>query len=716
VIIRLLGSALEIISDTEWLSDEENKIKEGSNLKNKNIKKLKNKPQEQKKQNPQSKLKSKEKDESNVKIKAEAKEKNKTKEGESLLDLLELEMRARAIRALIRKEEDSSNSNNVQIKDLTKIASESGTSSNKNTKARQENLKEQLEKIDVLMNHGEDEDVFVVIQPAPTIELLSSESETDDHSKRVNQKLVNERTSENKKIQSKNQENQCNKNKDKDIQNENNKSSEKNITVAKEKTDRKSKNDNSKESANQNEKCTLLMNKANNVNSKIDNSNKQLKTVDLEDGEIIDDNESEKSINEEIKINNESPFKRKIKKVKKSLHIRSKKKNKENYEDNVGAIEIQISENEGSKSENENNISKKIKTNVIEIEESPEINKHADKMFELNKSNNNSKIDLFDDKSLDIDEVINLDDYPDDMDELEKNDVNNEKDTSTVKPLINKDKETNSNVSLSSETWATRYYKQDDVQNVIKESKIQSEIRKRLRERQRQSKLNNSPKLKHQDVSQQNSESVIPKPTGSVEEYLALKGISSEKSNSALEIIESSELLQKNDLLTGNNGPIMSTNSLIEDTIEKKNNLFVDDNKAMEQPIVIVKEAVLSANMVIPKTVNSTLKTNVAVDQLNKRLKSDDFHEDISASCVKGIKIYPSENSGLNKSNNFKEIICPLRINKTSLNSNLSDKTFIKVNHLVLNDEKLVLESNNKIISEEQIILSNSKTSELRPD
>jgi len=79
--------------------------------------------------------------------------------------------------------------------------------------------------------------------------------------------------------------------------------------------------------------------------------------------------------------------------------------------------------------------------------------------------------------------------------------------------------------SDSTETWASRYYQTDDVQNVIKESKIQSEIRKRLRERQRLSKLNKSPNLNVSAQPSATDASVTfeKAPTGSVEEYLALK-------------------------------------------------------------------------------------------------------------------------------------------------------------------------------------------------
>ncbi|XP_011494415.1 PREDICTED: MATH and LRR domain-containing protein PFE0570w [Ceratosolen solmsi marchali] len=698
-----LGPALEIISDTEWLSDEEINIKEGANSKNKNTKKLKKKCQEQKKQDPQP-PKCKGKGKLSVQIKTEVKEKEKPKEGESLLDLLELEMRARAIRALIRKEEDSSSSKNAQINDSTKLISESKTSKNKSTKATQENLKEQLEKIDNLMNHGEDEDVFVVIQPAPTIELLSSESETDDHSERVNQKLVNERTSGSKKIK----EDLSIKSKNKD----NNKSSEKTINISKEKNDRKTKNENSKENDNRNENSNLLIIKADNsATNKTNNSGKLLKTIDLEEGEIIDDND-DKSVNEKTTVITETPSKRKIKRIKKNPFIRLKKKIKENNDDNAKDIKNKVSDE--SKSKNETNIKRKessVKMDLIEIEESPK-KENVETTLDLSDNKlNNSKIDPFDDKLLDIDEVINLDDYPDDMDELEKTEVNNErKEANKVTILTNKSthKESSSNIPPRSETWTTRYYKQDDVQNVIKESKIQSEIRKRLRERQRQSKLNNPLKLKDQDASQQNSEPLIPKPTGSVEEYLALKGLPSETNNSTSEVARSSELHKDNNSLISSNDAVIAKNSLTKGVIE---------NKAIEQSIGAKQKVQPTGDIVIAKTIDSTLNDNIAMEQLNKHKKSDDSLRNINAICNIVSKKSSSEKSGQNESNNFKEIICPLRITESNLISDSSvDKTFAKVDSIGLSDKKLAKDLNNKKINEEKIVSSKSKTSELRPD
>ncbi|XP_014203971.1 triadin, partial [Copidosoma floridanum] len=537
------GPSLEIISDTEWISEDEPSVKvEGVKSKNKkDSKKPKKKVSVQKNQDAtkKSKLRTKVKGKPETdgksqvkiktekikteKIKTEDKPKAKEKEGESLLDLLELEMRARAIRALIRKEAGVSSK-----VDAPKTNAEPGTSSDQSAKARQVNLKEQLEKIDVLIKHGDDEDVFVVIQPAPTIELLSSESENEDHSKRVNKKLATERRSESENVQEQpnknpyadatknasiNQDTSANKEKDKTNEASTSKIKDKDIV--------------SKKVENRKESSSLPMSVTeNNADDKQEQSNKP--NEELEDGEILDDGEDVGISSQKANNSNEDVTLNKIKKVKKNLHIRSRRKSKDN---DIFDLESETLNKKVIRSRNENSKIQNVQVNTIadepiEIEESPRRETEVEK---IGKSNEESiQIDLDDDKSLDIEEIINLDDYPDDMDIIEKNETNDDEPESekTTNSDIKATEKTASS-STHSETWATRYVKQDDVQNVIKESKIQSEIRKRLRERQRQSKMNNSPKMKDNEVLQPSSEYEMQKPTGSVEEYLALKALQS---------------------------------------------------------------------------------------------------------------------------------------------------------------------------------------------
>lgn len=97
------------------------------------------------------------------------------------MDLLELEMRARAIRALIRKEEDIIPSTDpLQTNDSQVIENNIGSSEDDKAK---ENCRKQLERIisSQQSNKGEDEDVVLVVpKPAPVVELLSSDSEGEE--------------------------------------------------------------------------------------------------------------------------------------------------------------------------------------------------------------------------------------------------------------------------------------------------------------------------------------------------------------------------------------------------------------------------------------------------------------------------------------------------------------------------------------------------------
>ncbi|KAF7391190.1 hypothetical protein HZH66_009670 [Vespula vulgaris] len=513
------GPSLEIISDTEeWLTEDDNIKKEDGMSgktkvkKHKNTSKVKSQSNNKKEDVGNSKLKAKNtnKDGSNnkykdVKIKKEEeKETGKEKEADSLLDLLELEMRARAIRALIRKEDDII-PNSSESKTL---ANNGAVEENHVNKSRQdeisakENCRRQLEKIISSQRmDGDEEDVVLVVQPTPTIELLSSESENDEVGTRVNQKLENER-----KVES--------------TTNLNNKN---NVTSSTEQGVRESRvvegRDNDKKINNTNEEISHLHTSHNKGNSSLSSTNIADNTI-------------------------------KRKKVKKKSHSKCE-------------VRSESSLNTNSKS---NECPGKKEEKLCVLEEKEKITENISKEEEPvpSVSHSKQKVVSDEDKLADFEEIIDLDNYSDDMDDLENcdNDKNKYKDKEKIK---NKDNSTikeqknsqvvdsnssNSQKLKSAETWATRYYQTDDVQNVIKESKIQSEIRKRLRERQRLSKLTNSPNLNSSSpsrVQEVNNDKVETKPTGSVEEYLALKQATQSNLNTGSDISDNSISTQEKD-------------------------------------------------------------------------------------------------------------------------------------------------------------------------
>ena len=128
-----------------------------------------------------------------------------------------------------------------------------------------------------------------------------------------------------------------------------------------------------------------------------------------------------------------------------------------------------------------------------------------------------------------MDEIIDLDDYCDDMDDIENSENYENKNKQVTRSEHSKfqTKIRSGQKFNGTETWASRYYQQDDVQNVIKESKIQSEIRKRLRERQRLSRLSTSPSTNSPSsspvIDTASNKITEINPLGSVDEYLALK-------------------------------------------------------------------------------------------------------------------------------------------------------------------------------------------------
>lgn len=498
------GPSLEIISDTEeWLTDDDNiKKEEGVSgktkvKKHKNINKIKSQSNNRKDDAVNVKTKSKNTNKDggsekykDVKVKKETeKETGKEKEADSLLDLLELEMRARAIRALIRKEDDIIPSSN----ESKKLAS-NNTEDNSSNKSRQdelnakENCRRQLEKIISSQQMEGDEDVMLVVQPTPTIELLSSESETEEGGTRINQKLENERKLEPEK--------------------------------STEKLDNKSNAPNPTEETS---KETRKITDGRETNKKISN-------ISEDTSHALQDKNSSSSTS----IADGTTKRKKVKK-------KSRSKNETKSEDSSAA---------NGKADD---CTEKKEGKVIVLEEKEKVLGNIPKEEKPISVVSHAKPKMIsdEDKLADFEEIIDLDNYSDDMDDLEncdngkgenekgENEKEKTKDNEKMrnKDLTKEDKKpqvqpptesnlSNSQKSKSAETWATRYYQTDDVQNVIKESKIQSEIRKRLRERQRLSKLNSSPSVNSSSpsrTSEVGGDKIEPKPTGSVEEYLALK-------------------------------------------------------------------------------------------------------------------------------------------------------------------------------------------------
>ncbi|KAI4483941.1 hypothetical protein M0802_013174 [Mischocyttarus mexicanus] len=513
------GPSLEIISDTEeWFTEDDIKKEDGisgktkiKKHKNSNKMKLQGNSKREDAGNGKVKTKITNKDGSNnkykdVKIKKEdEKETGKEKEADSLLDLLELEMRARAIRALIRKEDDIIPSSNE-----IKASASNGTVEENNVNETRldeinakENCRRQLEKIISSQRiDGEEEDVVLVVQPTPTIELLSSESENDEVGTRVNQKLENER-----KIES-----------------------------------------------------TSNLDNKNVVASSIEQGVKESRIIKGKDNDKKTNIISEEKSNLHTSHNKNIPASSstnavdnsvKRKRVKKKSHLKSE-------------IRSENSTNTDSKT-NECLEKKEEKVSVIEEKEKLIENiSTLEKELAPSSSRLKERVVSDEDKLADFEEIIDLDNYSDDMDDLENcnNDKNKNKDKGKIKiqdNSITKEQKnsqmidsnlSNSQKLKSAETWATRYYQTDDVQSVIKESKIQSEIRKRLRERQRLSKLSNSPNLNSSSPShltEVNNDKEETKPTGSVEEYLALKQATQSNANAGCDVSDNPVSMEEKD-------------------------------------------------------------------------------------------------------------------------------------------------------------------------
>lgn len=566
------GPSLEIISDTEeWLTDTEAGIKEEPSssgavkLKRVKANSAKNKVRGARKselEKSRPKLKGKPTTETEVTVKKEKENRGGTnKEGESLLDLLELEMRARAIRALIRKEEDvipsaasekrmaltanalrntlnsavsASLSNEKSLNGKFSLGESAELSSDKNSVG-------QLGCSPKRTEAGEDEDVvFVVAQPTPTIELLSSDNDDDNANVKNSKNSKDKKKDEKRDVEGTSRSaRQLNKNeKSPEVS-----SSRDAATVASERMVTINK------SGDGPNNLKIVITKRVSESSSSPRSTKLTKSKKLS-SDRVDKNVSasgtsgsEKST-EKIIAETTQSAKGMFKKIKKKQHLRSKRKlvcqdagvDRDQSQDcRNGAMPVVGHETASDKGDDAVTPVQRVTAVKLEIDESKEPKDSALKIDEREvKRKTSAKSD--DDRLDDFEEIIDLDAYPEDMDEMENNDAAK----STIKEAnVKQNQQTDSqskttreepsaeDPSESTETWASRYYQTDDVQNVIKESKIQSEIRKRLRERQRLSKLNSSPKLNCATdaaaASEKPEEKNEPKPTGSVQEYLALK-------------------------------------------------------------------------------------------------------------------------------------------------------------------------------------------------
>lgn len=550
---------MEIISDTEeWFTDDEIcKKEDGSKLAKIKKEKIKQKGKSQLSKKSDSKSTCKKIPDcthKDIQVKKEnVIDKSKEKDGDSLLDLLELEMRARAIRALIRKEEDviPDTSKSMPTNDMSNENAEAKTE--RDEIKEKENCRRQLERIISAQQNtiAEDEDVVLVVQPTPTIELLSSDSEAEPHSGvRVNKKLQNERVIETK--------DNINHTENGDLNNICNINS---IENSKENKVTKSSTETDKEIDNTHKNETFKCNYSNNI----------------------------------LRKDSQSKSSSKRRKAKKKSHIKEQSKNitskidTDNIKSSNASQNMKATEGDDCSSQDVN-LDDKVHENNIKSKITH--NNPSDK-HDSTETSISSKVGLDEEKSIDLDEIIDLDNYCDDMDDIENSE--NDKNSKVVeKKECKSQMETNSSQkSNGTETWASRYYQTDDVQNVIKESKIQSEIRKRLRERQRLSKLSTSPNKNCPSslpIVQAINNKVIEKhPMGSVDEYLALKHTAA----TSLNIVNSN-----------------NSSNILKDSIVSMNT-HVGVNRLIENDHVSnVSNSVYSKNQVIDKEPNLNDNTN----------------------------------------------------------------------------------------------------------
>lgn len=484
----------------------------------------------------------------NIKIKKEN-DKDKGKEGDSLLDLLELEMRARAIRALIRKEEDIIPSNSSQKNDTQ--ATENNISTSQDDKAK-ENYRKQLERIISSQQSikGEDEDVVLVIpNPAPVVELLSSDSDREET--RVSKELQNDVSKAGKSV---------------------NNSDENSINISSQDLKERKENEG------------IIEINSTNTKSHLTNTSEAImpeRNVDIKNNILS------------ISISADNVAERRKKSKKKS---RGKLQLASTITNSSESTQINVTEI------NEESSDKSIKSklnpdeNEIIIDEGDETKQ---------KVTEESKVE--EERSTDIDD-IDLDDY------CEVMEIDNSDEDKSQEKIVSSQQENEQSVfettlskSDSAETWASRYYQTDDVQNVIKESKIQSEIRKRLRERQRLSKQNKSPNLSAQPSATDATVAFETAPTGSVEEYLALKrAMSTSNSNSDDTIMEVQCTSNVNNDTMENNPVVINSNS----DIETKEILEQDENNSSQECTDNNAQKTAISEVVIAKSAETVADTN----------------------------------------------------------------------------------------------------------
>lgn len=493
-----------------------------------------------------------------VKVKKED-DKDKGKEGDSLLDLLELEMRARAIRALIRKEEDIIPSTNPSQTNNSE-ATENNTGTSEDDKAK-ENCRKQLERIiSSQQSKGEEEDVVLVMpKPAPVVELLSSDS---DEEMRINQELKTEHASKAGRSTG---------------------DSESSIqTSTQDLKERKETQD------------IIEIHSNTNITTKthLTNTSKAImpeRNVDMKNNMLS------------ISISADNVAERRKKSRKKSRGKSQLASTNSSEVEQINITDIDITEKSNNKNIN-------IKSKINPSDESEII------VEEENKTEQNvveeSKVE--EERSTDLDD-IDLDDYCEVMD-IENSDEDKSQDK-IITPFQQESKPSVSQTALSksdsTETWASRYYQTDDVQNVIKESKIQSEIRKRLRERQRLSKLNKSPNLNlsAQPPATDVTATFEKAPTGSVEEYLALKrALNTNISNNNSTTIQlpctsnNDNIMQDNSAVTNLDSENNTKECLVQNESMSSQQECTDNDaqKATISEVVIVKPA-----EIVPDTENS---------------------------------------------------------------------------------------------------------------
>lgn len=521
------GPSLEIISDTEeWFTDEDLVKKEDGSQAvkgkvNKDRVKQKGKllTQRKKGDNKSNNKRTPDNVPKMVQIKKEEDmDKRKEKEGDSLLDLLELEMRARAIRALIRKEEDIVPNTAQSVEDNS--AANSSNKSEQDEQKEKESCRRQLERIIGAQQSSnvEDEDVVLVVQPTTTIELLSSESEGETHGGiRINKRLQNERVME-----------------------------------AKENGDLKNK-------------------ETNTIQKPLDSDNSKENKV-TDNASEIHKNESSKRLHSDNLTDSDAKINTKRKKVKKRSHMKEQQKNTSSKSSTHKAkLHSESQQKKSTKNDASNN--ENVKSHASEVNDSNKSEVHDKLVLKKEDPTENTeatnKLNLDEEKSSDLDEIIDLDNYCD-IDDIENTENDKNKKKKLKKTEQNKSETETLSVQKSNgaETWASRYYQTDDVQNVIKDSKIQSEIRKRLRERQRLSKLTGSPSKNSPSsspvIETVNKNTSEGHPLGSVDEYLALKQTAAATLNSGSSSSDSN--IASDNVVSSNNCTDMRTAVEIDHT------------------------------------------------------------------------------------------------------------------------------------------------------